>query len=591
MVQDFKETSYYVKAFSYVYASTEVGITSHRGRRIDYAASTQEYDMSNRHWHSSYGTIPAEINPDAYPSVVAMLEAAMITFANQAAFKCLGQSVNYAAVDQQSLAFAAYLQNKLGIKKGDRIAVMMPNFIAFPIAFLGIARAGAIQVNVNPLYTPRELEHQLNDAQVSTIIVFSGVSSTVADVMANTFLKIVITVSPGDGTSATLPSPPTDTRIVGSLAFADCIAEGSGMVFNPVKLVGDNLLFLQYTGGTVGLSKGAALSHRNLVANVEQFKAFMPDNMRPGQEVVVTAIPLYHIFALMVNFISYFAVGAENWLVPNPRDFDNFIDVMKAARPTVFTGVNTLFAGLVAHPRSKEIDFSRLRLAAGGGSAIIEATSAKWQAMTGGFIREGYGLSETSPILSLNPASVTAFSGTTGLPMPSTDIKLITDEGMEATIGEAGEVCVKGPQVMGGYWNQPEANVLSFTDDGYFHTGDIGVFDECGFLKIVDRKKDMIIVSGFKVFPNEVEAIATGCPGVLECACIGVPDEKTGEAARLFVVRAPNGTLTAAEVTEFCRKDLTSYKVPKQVIFIEALPKSSVGKILRRALRDMATAV
>ncbi|MCE9549978.1 MAG: AMP-binding protein [Betaproteobacteria bacterium] len=546
--------------------------------------------MNNRHWHASYGTIPAEINPDAYPSVVAMLEAAMVTFADQSAFKCFDQTVSYADVDYQSRAFAAYLQNKLGIQTGDRIAVMMPNFIAFPIAFLGIARVGAIQVNVNPLYTPRELEHQLNDARVTAIIVFSGVSSTVAEVMANTSLKTVITVTPGDGTSAKLPSPPIDARISGSIAFANCLAEGSAMVFNPVKLVGDNLLFLQYTGGTTGLSKGAALSHRNLVANVEQFKAFMPDNLRPGQEVVVTAIPLYHVFALMVNFISYFAVGAENWLVPNPRDFDSFIDVMKMARPTVFTGVNTLFSGLVAHPRSKEIDFSRLRLAIGGGSAIIEANSAKWQVLTGGFIREGYGLSETSPVLSFNPASVTAFSGTTGLPMPSTDIKLITDEGLEAAIGEPGEVCVKGPQVMDGYWNQPEANATCFTDDGYFRTGDVGVFDERGFLKIVDRKKDMIIVSGFKVFPNEVEAIATGCPGVLECACIGVPDEKTGEAVKLFAVRAPNGTLTAAEVTEFCHKELTSYKVPKQVVFVETLPKSSVGKILRRELRDMASA-
>ncbi|MFZ1547593.1 MAG: AMP-binding protein [Candidatus Nitrotoga sp.] len=546
--------------------------------------------MSNRHWHSSYGTIPAEINPDAYPSVVAMLEAAMVTFADHAAFKCLGQTVSYADVDHQSRAFAAYLQNKLGIQKGDCIAVMMPNLIAFPIAFLGIARVGAIQVNVNPLYTPRELEHQLIDAHVATIIVFSGVSSTVAEVMANTSLKTVITVTLGDGTSAKLPSPPIDTRIGGFIPFANCLAEGSGMAFNPVKLVGDNLLFLQYTGGTTGLSKGAALSHRNLVANVEQFKAFMPDNMRPGQEVVVTAIPLYHVFALMVNFISYFAVGAENWLVSNPRDFDSFIDVMKMARPTVFTGVNTLFGGLLAHPRFKEIDFSRLRLTVGGGSAIIEATSAKWQAMTGEFIREGYGLSETSPVLSFNPASVTAFSRTTGLPMPSTDIKLITNEGLEVAIGEAGEVCAKGPQVMDGYWNQPEANATSFTDDGYFRTGDVGVFDELGFLKIVDRKKDMIIVSGFKVFPNEVEAIATGCPGVLECACIGVPNEKTGEAVKLFVVRASNGTLTAAEVTEFCHKELTSYKVPKQIVFIEALPKSTVGKILRRELRDNASA-
>jgi long-chain acyl-CoA synthetase len=546
--------------------------------------------MTQRHWLASYGSIPADINADAYPSVVAMMEAAMATFADKPAFKCFGQTLTYADVDRQSRAFAAYLQNTLGVKKGDRIAVMVPNFIAFPVAFLGIARAGAVQVNVNPLYTPRELEHQLNDASVKTILVFTGVSATVAQVMANTQLTTIITVSPGDATAATLPSPPVDPRIQNAVAFADALALGAALTFIPVPLSGSDLLFLQYTGGTTGLSKGAALTHRNLVANVEQFKAFMPDNLRAGEEVIVTAIPLYHIFALMVNFISYFSVGAENWLVPNPRDFDSFIDVMKAARPTVFMGVNTLYGGLVAHPRSKEIDFSRLRLAGGGGSAIIATTSAKWQALSGSFIREGYGLSETSPILTFNPASVQAFSGTTGLPLPSTDIKLIKDDGSEAALGEAGEVCAKGPQVMGGYWEKPEANVSAFTAEGYFRTGDIGVFTPEGFLRIVDRKKDMILVSGFNVFPNEVEAIATSCPGVLECACIGVPDEKTGEAAKLFVVRAPNATLTAAEVTEFCRKELTSYKVPKQVVFVDALPKSTVGKILRRELRDVVAA-
>ena len=545
--------------------------------------------MSNKPWLASYGSIPAEINPDAHRSVTAMLEAAMSTFADKPAFRGFGQTVTYADVDRQSRAFAAYLQNRLGVRRGDRIAVMSPNFIAFPVAFLGIIRAGAVQVNVNPLYTPRELEHQLDDAGVNIIIVFSGVSATVAEVMARTSLKTVITIAPGDGTAAKLPSPPVDARLSGAITLADALSEGATLPFTRVDLNGDDLLFLQYTGGTTGLSKGAALSHRNLVANVEQFKAFMPDNMRPGQEVVVTAIPLYHIFALMVNFITYFSVGADNWLVPNPRDFDSFVDVMKASRCSVFMGVNTLYGGLVAHPRSKEIDFSNLRLAGGGGSAIIEATSTKWQALTGGFIREGYGLSETSPVVSFNPAAVSAFNGTTGLPLPSTDIKLLTDDGAEAGVGESGEVCVKGPQVMRGYWQQPEANAAAFTADGYFCTGDIGQFDARGFLKIVDRKKDMILVSGFNVFPNEVEAIATGCPGVLECACIGVPDEKTGEAAKLFVVRAPGTTLTADEVTAYCRKELTSYKVPKQVVFVDSLPKSTVGKILRRELRDLPT--
>ena len=543
--------------------------------------------MSNHHWLKSYGTIPAEINPDAYPSVVALFEEAMQRFADKPAFRCFGQTLTYADVDRQSRDFAAYLQQRLSVKKGDRIAVMTPNFIAFPIVCIGIARAGAVQVNVNPLYTPRELAHQLNDAGVNTIVVFSGVSATVAEVLAQSPLKTVITVAPGDGTTAKLPSPPVDARLTQTTALSDALAEGASLTFSPVALVGSDLLFLQYTGGTTGLSKGAALSHRNLVANVEQFKAFMPEHLRPGQEVVVTAIPLYHIFALMVNFITYFSVGADNWLVPNPRDFDGFIDVMKASRCSVFMGVNSLYGGLVAHPRSKEIDFSNLQLAGGGGSAIIEATSAKWLALTGTFIREGYGLSETSPVLSFNPARVTAFNGTTGLPLPSTDIVLLDDNGAEVAVGQSGEVCAKGPQVMRGYWDKPEANAAAFTVDGYFRTGDIGQFDEQGFLKIVDRKKDMIIVSGFNVFPNEVEAIATGCPGVLECACVGVPDAKTGEAVKLFVVRSAGSAVTAAEVTEFCRTELTSYKVPKNVMFVDALPKSTVGKILRRELRDL----
>ena len=543
--------------------------------------------MSNHHWLKSYGTIPAEINPDAYPSVVALFEEALQRFADKPAFRCFGQTLTYADVDRLSRAFAAYLQQRLNVKKGDRIAVMTPNFIAFPIVCIGIARAGAVQVNVNPLYTPRELAHQLNDAGVNTIVVFSGVSATVAEVLAQSPLKTVITVAPGDGTTAKLPSPPVDARLTDTTALSDALAEGANLTFSPVALVGSDLLFLQYTGGTTGLSKGAALSHRNLVANVEQFKAFMPEHLRPGQEVVVTAIPLYHIFALMVNFITFFSVGADNWLVPNPRDFDGFIDVMKASRCSVFMGVNTLYGGLVAHPRSKEIDFSNLQLAGGGGSAIIEATSAKWLTLTGTFIREGYGLSETSPVLSFNPARVTAFNGTTGLPLPSTDIVLLDDDGAEVPVGQSGEVCAKGPQVMSGYWDKPEANAAAFTADGYFRTGDIGQFDEAGFLKIVDRKKDMIIVSGFNVFPNEVEAIATGCPGVQECACVGVPDPKTGEAVKLFVVRSAGSAVTASEVTEFCRTQLTSYKVPKNVMFVDALPKSTVGKILRRELRDV----
>jgi long-chain acyl-CoA synthetase len=543
--------------------------------------------MQQRHWLASYGSIPHEVDPHAHASVVDMMEAAMTRFADKPAIRCVGQTLTYADIDRLSRDFAAYLQGRLGVQKGDRIAVMLPNLPAFPIAFLGIARAGAVQVNVNPLCTPRELEHQLNDAGVEIVIVFNGVAATAAEVLTRTKLKSVLCVAVGDGCGVALPSPPTDARLAGAIAFANALSEGTAMPFAPVTLDGDDLLFLQYTGGTTGLSKGAALSHRNLVANTEQFKAFMPDALQPGQETVVTAIPLYHIFALMVNFITYFSVGAENWLVPNPRDFDSFIDTLKQARPSVFMGVNTLYAGLVAHPRAREVDWSRLRLAGGGGAAIIGTVSDRWQALTGTFIREGYGLSETSPIVSFNPAAVQAFTGTTGLPLPSTDVKLLDESGHVVGIGAAGEICVKGPQVMRGYWQQPEANAAAFTDDGFFRTGDIGTFDAQGFLRIVDRKKDMILVSGFNVYPNEIEAVATACPGVVECACIGVPDERTGEAVKLFVVKAPAAVLSDADVVAFCRKELTAYKVPKIVRIVETLPKSTVGKVLRRELRDM----
>ena len=543
--------------------------------------------MTSKPWFATYSAnnIPATINADAHPSVVHMLEAAMTQFANQPAFRAFGQTLSYADVDRQSAAFAAWLQQRLGVKKGDRVAVMLPNFLAFPVAFLGIARAGAVQVNVNPLYTPRELEHQLNDSGSEIIVIFNGSTPTLAEAIARTGVKTVVTVTPGDGSGAALPSPPVDARLSGTIAFADALAQGATLVRTPVALTGDDLLFLQYTGGTTGLSKGAALSHRNLVANVEQFKSVMPSALRPGQEVIVTAIPLYHIFALMVNFLTYFSVGAESWLVANPRDMDGFVEVLKQAKPSIFMGVNTLYAGLTMHPRIGEVDFSNLRLSGGGGSAVVGATSAKWKAITGNFIREGYGLSETSPVVSFNPASIQDFNGTTGLPLPGTDIKLLDDYGDEVALGESGEVCVKGPQVMRGYWNQPEANAAAFTSDGYFRTGDVGVITPEGFLKIVDRKKDMVIVSGFNVFPNEVEAVASSCPGVAECACIGVADEKTGEAVKLFAVKMPGATLTAEDIIAHCRKEMTAYKVPKNVLFVDALPKSTVGKILRRELR------
>ena len=493
-------------------------------------------------------------------------------------------TLSYADTDRLSRDFAAWLQAQ-GVKKGDRIAVMTPNILAFPVAMLGIIRAGAVQVNVNPLYTPRELEHQLNDAGAKIIVIFNGSTPTLAEIVAKTPVKEIVTAGLAVGADSKLPSPPVDERLKQTVALVDALSRGAKLPFTPVDLGPDDLLFLQYTGGTTGLSKGAALTHGNLLANVAQFGLFMPEALREGEEVVVTAIPLYHIFALMVNFISYFAIGADDWLVANPRDMDGFVETLRQARPTVFTGVNTLFAGLTMHPKLAEVDWSRLRLAAGGGAAIIPTVSERWKAITGHFIREGYGLSETSPVATFNPAAVKEFTGTTGLPMPSSDIKLLGDDDKEVALGEAGEVCIKGPHVMRGYWEKPDANAQAFTADGYFRTGDVGQFDARGFLKIVDRKKDMIIVSGFNVYPNDVEAVASACPGVAECACVGVSDEKTGEAVQLFVVKASGAELSEAQVIEFCRKELTGYKVPKVVRFIEALPKSTVGKILRRELR------
>lgn len=374
----------------------------------------------------------------------------------------------------------------------------------------------------------------------------------------------------------------------GVIDFEEALETGSRLQRTPVAVSGDDLIFLQYTGGTTGPSKGAALSHRNLVANTQQFQAFMPEALSPGQEVIVTAVPLYHILALMVNLISYFSVGAENWLVPNPRDMDGFINILKQARCTIFVGVNTLFNGMAVHPRIREVDFSSLKLAAGGGASVLPSTSLKWKELTGRNIKEGYGLSETSPILTINPMAIEEFSATVGLPVPSTDVKLLDDNGLEVALGESGEVCAKGPQVMCGYWQKPAENALAFTEDGYFRTGDIGIMDAQGFLRIVDRKKDMILVSGFNVYPTEVEAVVSAMDGVLECACVGEASSTTGEAVALYVVRTEGSMLTEDAITAHCRTELAAYKVPKTVRFVGTLPKSNVGKVLRRELRDAA---
>ncbi|MND41832.1 Long-chain-fatty-acid--CoA ligase [compost metagenome] len=547
-----------------------------------------------RHWQQSYDArVPTDINPDACPTVVAMAEAAMQRYASHTAFRCFNRSLSYADVDKQSCAFAAYLQH-LGVQRGDRIAVMLPNIPAFPVAMFGILRAGAAQVNVNPMYTPLELLHQLNDAGVQTIVIIASALPTLESILVSTTIRKVIVVHPGDTLDGLVATCETDIKSSPGFPltrFVDALREGGTMQLTPVELTGDDLLFLQYTGGTTGPSKGAALSHRNLVANIMQARAFLPDMFDTnGDNVVVTALPLFHVFALTINLLICFSAGAENWLIPDARNSDDLVDTLIGARPTLLTGVNTLYGALVRHPRIGEVDFSRLRLAIGGGAAVLPATSTQWKNITGQEILEGYGLSETSAILCLNVMGQSNFSAAVGLPLPSTDIVLLKDDDQPATLGEAGEICAKGPQIMSGYWQKPSANAKAFTADGYFRTGDIGIFAADGLLKIVDRKKDLIIVSGFNVYPNEVEVVVANCTGVSECAVIGMPDERSGESVYLYVVKAANAALDEAMLIEHCRAHLAAYKVPRQVRFLTALPKSTVGKILRRDLRVLATA-
>ncbi|MBV6822166.1 AMP-binding protein [Pseudomonas sp. PD9R] len=543
-----------------------------------------------RHWQQSYDArVPADIDPDAWPSVVTMAQDAMQRYAHHTAFRCFKHSLSYADVDRQSCAFAAYLQHN-GVQRGDRIAVMLPNIPAFPVAMFGILRAGAAQVNVNPTYTSQELLHQLNDAGVQTIVIIASALPTLEAILIGTTIRKVIVVNLCDTLAGAVAGGAMDIQSSMQLTrFIDALREGCTLHLTPVNLTGDDLLFLQYTGGTTGPSKGAALSHRNLIANIMQARAFLPDMFdTDGDNVVVTALPLFHVFALTINLLICFSVGVENWLIPDARNSDDLVDTLIGARPTLLTGVNTLYAALVRHPRISEVDFSRLRLAIGGGAAVLPATSAQWKHITGQEILEGYGLSETSAILCLNVMGRSKFSAAVGLPLPSTDIVLLKDDDQPAALGEAGEICAKGPQIMSGYWQKPTANANAFTTEGYFRTGDIGIFTADGLLKIVDRKKDLIIVSGFNVYPNEVEVVVASCTGVSECAVIGRPDERSGESVCLYVVKVANTTLDETMLIQYCRAHLAAYKVPREVLFLEALPKSTVGKILRRDLRALA---
>ncbi|THD56369.1 MAG: long-chain fatty acid--CoA ligase [Bradyrhizobium sp.] len=552
-----------------------------------------------RIWLKQYPAgVPADIDVTQYSSLVELLEESFAKFSDRKAFICMDKSVSYRDLDEMSQALGAYLQSK-GLEKGARVALMMPNVLQYPIATAAVLRAGFAVVNVNPLYTPRELEHQLKDSGAEAIIVLENFATTVQQVMGKTSLKHVIVGSMGDllGLKGVIVNlvvrrvkkmvPPYS--IPRAVAFNDAVAAGRGMMLDKPKLTPDDVAFLQYTGGTTGVSKGATLLHRNILANVLQNDAWLqPALEKPphvDQLLIVCALPLYHIFALTACFLLGMRAGGTNLLIPNPRDMAGFVKELMKYQINFFPGVNTLYNGLLHTPGFDKVDFSKLKVSNGGGMATQKPVAEKWLAVTGCALSEGYGLSETSPTLTCNPANIDSFSGSIGLPVPSTYLSIRDDDGNEVPLGQPGEICAKGPQVMAGYWNRPDETAKVMTSDGYFRTGDIGVMTADGFTKIVDRKKDMILVSGFNVYPNEIEEVIASHPGVLECAVIGVDDPRSGEAVKAFIVRKDQ-SLTAEDVIKFCTTQLTNYKVPKQIEFRTALPKTNVGKILRRELRD-----
>ena len=552
-----------------------------------------------RIWLKQYPAgVPADIDATQYSSLVELLEESFAKFADRKAFICMDKSISYRELDEMSQALAAYLQSR-GMPKGSRVALMMPNVLQYPISTAAVLRAGYSVVNVNPLYTPRELEHQLKDSGAEAIIVLENFASTVQQVLGKTSVKHVIVGSMGDllgfkGVIVNLVVRKVKKMVPAwsiprAIAFNDAIAAGRGMKLDKPKLTPDDVAFLQYTGGTTGVSKGATLLHRNIVANILQNDAWLQPALKKPPHVdqlfIVCALPLYHIFALTACFMLAMRAGGVNLLIPNPRDMPGFVKELQKYQVNSFPAVNTLYNGLLNTPGFDKLDFSKLKTSFGGGMATQKPVAEKWLAVTGCALSEGYGLSETAPTLTCNPADTDKFSGSIGLPVPSTYLSIRDDDGKELPLGEAGEICAKGPQVMAGYWNRPDETAKVMTADGYFRTGDIGVMDEKGFTKIVDRKKDMILVSGFNVYPNEIEEVIAGHAGVLECAVIGVPDSKSGEAVKAFIVRK-DPALTADDVIKYCGTQLTAYKVPKQIEFRTELPKTNVGKILRRELRD-----
>lgn len=543
--------------------------------------------VSDRPWVSSYDAgVPVDIDLEAVKPLSVLIAQSLDDYADRPAITVMGLTKTYAEVAALSAQYGGYITGEAGLKKGDRIAIMLPNLLPFPVAMFAHIMAGLVQVNVNPMYTPRELKHQLNDAGASTIVIFEASLPTLMSVIAETPVKQVIVVAPGSLMGAAPAQTPTADGVT-FITIEDALDKGKAHDFAlDESVTKDDLVFLQYTGGTTGLSKGAMLSQGNVSANIAQSLQFFGDFVSNDGEVVITALPLYHIFALTVNMLSQVTLGSHNILVPNPTDMPGFVDVLKKTTFTFFTGVNTLYNGLLHTPGFEKVDFSKLKFAMGGGAPVQKAVSDKWQAMTGRHIVEGYGLSETSPVVTTNPLSQTAFKEGVGVPLPSTIVSIRDEAGEPVAKGEPGELCVYGPQVMSGYWNLPDKTAEVFTKDGFFRTGDIAVEDDGGFFRIVDRLKDMILVSGFNVFPNEIEECVAAMPGVVECACIGVPDDKTGEAVRLFVVKGDGADISEESVRSHCRDVMTAYKVPKRVIFLDELPKSTVGKILRRELRN-----
>ncbi len=551
-------------------------------------------------WLKAYPKgIPHTIDVTEYASVREVFEEACAKFAARPAFTCMGKSLTFAELDTLSSAFGAWLQS-IGCAKGARVAIMMPNILQYPVCLFGTLRAGCTVVNVNPLYTPRELEHQLNDSGAEIIVVVENFASVLAQVVARTKVRQVVVTSIGEmlglkGVIVDLVLRRVKKMIPawslpGSIRLSDALADGRKRTLSRVPLTLDDIAFLQYTGGTTGVAKGAMLIHRNVVANMLQARAWLTPFLDPTRrEVVITPLPLYHIFSLTANCLVFMSVGGENVLIPNPRDIPGFVKEMAKYRFTVITGVNTLFNALLNNAEFAKLDFSQLRIALGGGMAVQEAVAKRWKAVTKVPLIEAYGLTETSPAATVNPLDLADFNGSIGLPIPSTEIELRDDSGRNVGIGQPGEICIRGPQVMAGYWNKPEETAKVIDKDGWFATGDIGVMDERGFVRIVDRKKDMILVSGFNVYPNEIEGIVAMHPGVLECAAIGIPDDKSGEAVKLFVVKKDE-SLTAEALIRHCREHLTGYKVPREVEFRTELPKTNVGKILRRELRDEARA-